>query len=360
MKKILKILLFLSSSIQILAFEAATSSNSNIQTPAEFKQNFKYSINLMWINRELKQEYLIFPNKTQIDFPQTSDDFFNVICKWAAKNPNATINIWFDSRFVEKNSIDNTYKKIDDELKKCNITSTINLKDIRDLNYVKNRENEKIFSTEANLWFRVDILRIIAANEEIKKNSDFFIYTDWDIKPMNSSELFDNQTIENLEKYGFIMGVDSDTNIENSFFINGNSNKNFIQAQQFLIERNILKCKQNLERKMICRFGVFNDYITLMLYYFNHLEKNGTLYHTGTTSNYIESSIESEYEECNIIQDNDTNTHKQSIENLNLETICRIPENCFIYQLPPKNNSLMSLTLPFKLVIVPKSKFLYT
>jgi hypothetical protein len=74
----------------------------------------------------------------------------------------------------------------------------------------------------------------------------------------------------------------------------------------------------------------------------------------------IESSIESEYEECNIIQDNDTNTHKQSIENLNLETICRIPEKCFIYQLPPKNNSLMSLTLPFKLVIAPKSKFLYT
>lgn len=152
----------------------------------------KYSINFMWINKSLKpeQEY-IYPKN------DLSNPFLQPIYNWAAKNPKANINIWFDCELTTKNAINKTNDLI-------STTQKIRLRDVRTIPIVK--ENLEVFSEKTPVYFRVDLLRVIAMLQILTQTNEceYAVYADLDMKSITKKEIFTENT-KGLLKYDGIV-----------------------------------------------------------------------------------------------------------------------------------------------------------
>lgn len=132
-----------------------------------FNDNFSYSINLLWIYTKNISEKL----KEEVDLPQdftyvfkTKDkrkvDVAEIIKDWGDKNPQAKVVLWYDGALVKSEQIENSKKLFEKMTYEFNTLNGINfinkyeIKDIRDLDIVRN--NEKYFSTLIPLYVRVD------------------------------------------------------------------------------------------------------------------------------------------------------------------------------------------------------------
>jgi|ERR1700733_465773 len=206
----------------------------------------EYSINLMWINRQAyaNQEY-IYPATKENNFGK---EFLDTTLKWAKQNPEGTINLWFDSLLTTKEAIQNTQECINQEILKChNRISKIELKDIRQLTRV--HKNPEIFSTEIPVYFRADLSRAIVAEEMIRQNKNsYFVYADFDVKPMTKIQLFDRKTLDLLNKYNFVMAKTANKlGFENGFQIFTYNEKLLKAMRLMLIKANILRAHTFLE-----------------------------------------------------------------------------------------------------------------
>src|SRR5258708_34897081 len=113
-----------------------------------------YSINLMWINLTLD------PSKPYICTYTTESDlitqFLDKAKKWKAANPEAEVNIWYDSKFITQKSLQDTQSVLN-KMGQQDSSFNIKLRDIRDIDIVKN--NPDVFSDNVPIYFRIDLLK---------------------------------------------------------------------------------------------------------------------------------------------------------------------------------------------------------
>ena len=200
------------------------------------------SINVTWISKEInpQQEY-IFPSVWKRQ--NVEIDIIGRIMDWA-KNYN-NINIWYDSAKVTNEQITKTIGEINSKLKESQLERNIKLKDIRDLEIIK--ENSDVLGF--NFYFDLDLSRAVASYETLKNSQKviFFLYADLSIDPNNlpPDKLLDYITIVNLNRFGIVQGRSN--HYENSFHIWGNNHPELLKAiKHVLINLNI---KRMLEAK---------------------------------------------------------------------------------------------------------------
>ncbi len=238
------------------------------------KKKPDYSINLMWINENLKkdQEY-IHPS---------NDEFASTICKWAALNKDGVVNVWYDEEMTTTDAIKNTHKAIIRECSQYSYKALVRLKNVRKLSEVK--EHPKAFSDKMPVYFRADLLRSTAGFNHISRNKiNYFVYSDLDAEPITEKQLFDEKTKEDLKRYGMVLTRPSEfpgySGFENSFQIMSNHKSNLLQAKKTaLIDLNIKRAydvqDKNLSGVKSLEQAVYRSYND-MFKYFYHLEGCG-------------------------------------------------------------------------------------
>lgn len=192
-----------------------------------------YSINSMWLNKNLNE------NLPYIDNSKNEDELLSKLLdrskQWKDLNPEAEVVVWYDSDFVTEQAIKNTQEVLDrKKVEGYNIV----LKDIRELDLVK--ANPDAFSSNVPVYFRIDILKlIICVNSIVQDSKEAAIFADLELceskvyvgkdakaeaeamgdnpeltvremdgKPpkMTKEELFDDKTIKNLKSFSFLTG----------------------------------------------------------------------------------------------------------------------------------------------------------
>jgi hypothetical protein len=250
-----------------------------------------YSVNLMWINRNL--------NKTQTYIcPDTSNQAYGsnptYAClsgafKWAKVSQGSVVNLWFDSALTPERAVNNTLTLIKEHKSTHPEWAQIKLRDIREIPTVAT--NPDIFSDKTAVYFRSDLLRpIIALHVLSNDEANYFVYSDLDIRaPLSQKQLFDNQTLQTLQPYGIVLA--SHSGYSHAFQIIGNHNHNLLKAMKFvIIELNIKRAYNALQgnfktewmapstapTKALGDGVVFHNYDDMFEYY-RFLEGNGQL-----------------------------------------------------------------------------------
>lgn len=212
-----------------------------------------YSLNFLWINlnpqdRSLKiaknifgeginlfenHELLSNPDKlrtyeeTQSSLDKDTLDLLQQVKKtttykisrWADKNPGAHINLWYDSALVMREAQLNTFEL----MKKMSQSRGVDLK-LRDIRHLPNVQGETEHSLHPGtaLYYRVDLLKALIADHMIDAHEEhpkYFVFSDIDIEPMTSQQLFDQRTLNYLSLDGYVFNRVGIGDFENSFFI---------------------------------------------------------------------------------------------------------------------------------------------
>lgn len=241
-----------------------------------------YSINFMWINRSLKaDQQFIYPAASE---DELQEKLLQGILKWSKVTQNAVFRLWYDSTVTTEQAVENTRKVIQKTNNVLKKRAFIQLRDVRTLEGVKN--NPDVFTDQIPVYFRADLLRIIATVECIENEFySYFVYSDVDIEEtLEDKSLFDEETKQILTTDGFVMMRVHYEGFENGFHILSKHNKNIIQALKFaIIELNIQRARTALQEKSSTHhlqqivFSSFRD----MFAYFCALDGRGTLMHTG-------------------------------------------------------------------------------
>lgn len=155
---------------------------------------------------------------------------------------------------VDKKAVDNTSVLLEVYLaKKGLFQNQVVFKDLR--NFPEVQKNPEVFSPQVPVYFRVDLLRVIAAYNVVKKAAEegrrhYFVYADIDVTSMSKEEIFDASTLMDLQRYGILMaqGGGNDDHFENSFQIWSTRKPNLlVAAQQAIINPSIRQAKNYLK-----------------------------------------------------------------------------------------------------------------
>ena len=162
------------------------------------------------------------------------NQFLVHVFNWAEKNHGGIVNIWFDGAMLPKDAPQNTLAIIKKHANKNPEMASIELRDVRTIPMVT--ENSDAFSSDLPVFFRVDLLRPIIAMYMLENNeTDRFVYADLDVEPMTQEQLFDDETMRYLKKFGIVMARGGYQGFENSFQIISNYNKNLLEAINFAL-----------------------------------------------------------------------------------------------------------------------------
>lgn len=212
--------------------------NSFVQEPSDSTiKADQYSINLMWINKTRmpnEQEFLFGEGSTskqrKLDF---NIRFVDPVSRWATANPGTPINIWVDGEMATSKAIERSKAALMDALDNT-FQTTVHFRDVRSMEVV--RSNPQVFSEKVPVYFRVDLLRAIAADFVLcNKETQFFVYGDIDMNPLSRQELFDKRTVNNLNDLGFVMAKGGHLGFENGFQILNGNNHTFVDSHRKVI-----------------------------------------------------------------------------------------------------------------------------
>jgi len=199
----------------------------------------KYDINLTWINAALNEgSPYAFPCKNE---EELIVKYIEKAAKWQDANPSAEVNIWYDSYFTTPKSVAATQSVLDQNKR----FSTIKLRDIRDIEVVKN--NPDSFSDRVPIYARVDLIKLILCVHSIETvGNDSAIYADLavgdlraDNGRMPKDQLFNAEVMAKLKKYGLELGKDC-RKVENQFIQVLNKPETLI-ALKLLIDSTLLR-----------------------------------------------------------------------------------------------------------------------
>lgn len=171
-----------------------------------------YSINLMWINKTLDPSKPYIAGKYNRESEIINDVLAKAV-KWKQANPDAKVTIWYDSEYTTPQAIANTRKLLD---------TNINLRDIREISAVK--DNPDVFSDHVPVYFRVDLMKLLLCVHDIEtEHQQCSIFSDLEVGDqrkdqgrMKKHELFNDQAMKTLMKYGILFNDDRG-HIENQF-----------------------------------------------------------------------------------------------------------------------------------------------
>jgi len=238
-----------------------------------------YTLNLQWINIKLnpEQQY-IHPSSNSLSIRK---NLLLNLYSWARKNPDAQgVVLWYDSQLTPPAAVENTRKIIANDRALMHLfkqkTAPILLKDVRQLPEVK--ANPEAFSEQSPIYYRVDLLRAIAAYNAVQENPPpqkpievktsllskakkhlpsvlkesipsinlkkepyAYVHADIDMTPSEAKEFFD-MARGNLRRYGMVMAKDQTAyGYENSFQIVSNYNKKLLDAMNYVLIRPSIK-----------------------------------------------------------------------------------------------------------------------
>jgi hypothetical protein len=198
-----------------------------------------YSVNLLWVNDnddKANKPYLC-GNANEKEY---RDKCLGPALKWrSALGKEPKIYLWYDSLFTNDAALNKAQQ---------DFGGHVVLRDVRLLDLVK--RDPEVFSARVPIYFRVDLLRVILAQESaIKREDRYIVYADFNVPPLHEAQLFDSETKDLLNLYGLVMAKNEnpDDKFENGFFILDSENQAMLQASQFgLIDINIERAKEFL------------------------------------------------------------------------------------------------------------------
>lgn len=269
-----------------------TINNLLIQERTKRVQSRFYTVNFMWINRSLNtDQQFITP---AVDKHELQEKDLQGVLKWAEKTQYGLVTLWYDSAVTTQKAVEKTKQVIQNSeslwSRLLGKRAPIQMRDVRTLEYVKN--NPEAFSEELPVYFRADLLRVVATVERLEKERyPYFVYNDLDIEDtFNHKELFDPQTQEYLRKYGIVCR-EYGHRFENQFHIVSKHKKNLLEALKWaIIELNIARAQYIVQNNYDTRYlrlpeMVYCSY-QFMFRYFYALEGYGTLINTYTKKPY--------------------------------------------------------------------------
>lgn len=148
------------------------------------------------------------------------------ISKWADANPDAKINLWYDSALVTQKAQQQTVEIM--ESISISRRVRLKLKDIRKLSNIDG-EIKNSLHPGTPIYYRVDLLKALIADHMMrspKKSPKYCIVSDIDVEPMPPQQIFDQRTLDYLSSSGYVFNrICPISNFENSFFIFNKENK---------------------------------------------------------------------------------------------------------------------------------------
>jgi hypothetical protein len=238
----------------------------------------QYSINLMWINEEkmLSDQQLLFGNgatleERYLDFQMR---FIKPVSAWAKANPESIVNIWLDSLMANHSAIEYAKSNIKTFLAGTS-HAKIQFRDVRSISKV--HKNPSVFSENIPIYFRVDLLRAIAAEHILtEKEAQFFVYGDIDMEPLSKEQLFDKKTMDFLEDYGFVMAKGGHLGFENGFqILNGNHPQFMDSHSKVLIDLNIEMATE--KPTSIVEQQIYDSYPAMLTHFLDNDGRYGKL-----------------------------------------------------------------------------------
>jgi hypothetical protein len=184
----------------------------------------QYSLNFLWYY------------STQIDHKAS----VQAISNWRRDNPETPINLWFDGQLDSPDALEGIEKLLNSNLEDKAVK--VRFRDVRELDLVK--KNPKVFSTDIPFCFRKDLLRAITADYVLtKKETKYYVYSDFNVEPQIRKQLFDKRTLKFLDEYGFViskgrgyLGFGNDFQI-----LNGENSQLMKSHRQIVIDLNLGK-----------------------------------------------------------------------------------------------------------------------
>ncbi|MBF0207457.1 MAG: hypothetical protein HQK53_11265 [Oligoflexia bacterium] len=232
-----QILVFLFILFPLLAKDAAAAAAAPSpalasDTAATDVAPINYSINLMWVGKNLNRKQMyIYParNGSKKDL---NVKFLKHIFEWAkVTRRDGIVYLWYDSEMTTAKAVENTQSLINKIKSKHPDWADIVFKDVRSLPEVV--KNIDVFSENVPVFFRIDLLRAIAAYRVLTSGeSQYFVHADLDVRPLSKRELFDQETREELINFGIVMADGKPLEFENSFQIIGNGKPNLLLAMK--------------------------------------------------------------------------------------------------------------------------------
>lgn len=186
-----------------------------------------YSINLMWINSTLDEIHPFISNHL------SEEDFLkgclNKAKAWKESNPDAEVNLWYDSHFVTPAALETTKLLLQKKFQEDK-SYKINLRDIREIDMVAN--NPDVFTDFIPIYFRVDLMKFIICVDGIEsEGKEAVIFSDLEVgdsrkiygkstERMTKEELFTDVIMEKLMRIGIQACEDKGigSKLENQFF----------------------------------------------------------------------------------------------------------------------------------------------
>ena len=208
-----------------------------------------YSVNLMWVNHSSDPFFkYLYPTASEAIL---KEKFLTHLVSWAEANPQGIMNLWYDSQMARKDALENTQAVLKKEFPA--ISKRIHFKDLRTFPEVM--ENPEVFSDKTPVYFRVDLLRVIAAYHTLKNAQELgmkhhFVYADIDVTPLSKEALFDPKTKHKLDEFGIVMahGGLNQYQFENSFQMFASNKPNLLKAMKAaLIDINIVRANYILK-----------------------------------------------------------------------------------------------------------------
>ncbi len=221
------------------------------------REKDKYVINFMWINKNYSEEQkYILPN---IHNEFEAEQYLGNIILWAAAaNSDTLIQIWYDSATTSEKAITRTkeylFAKIEEYLlligASDNAIAPIEFRDLRSLPIVE--ENPRILDPKLPIMLKADLMKtIIVYNDIVLEGASYSIFADMDVKPKDNKDLYDPETMKNLQEYGLVMGNDGTTKdggMENQFQILSYHNKELLEAWGYaMITLNVARILTTLD-----------------------------------------------------------------------------------------------------------------
>lgn len=209
-----------------------------------------YLVNLMWLNQDLKEgcEYIYCGNNIQ-------KGFLEPILGWAEKTAgDCEIRVWYNSKTTTPEAVKRTEELIQNMLAQSNKNSLskVSLVDIHTLKSVQEYEAILFPSVEQYyrkppVYFKADLIRVMICHEIAeKKEHNYIVYSDLNIPPLTSGELFNDSTKRDLEVCGLVLAKNAknDTPYENAFYIIDSNNIDMMQAIKIgLIDINLKRAE---------------------------------------------------------------------------------------------------------------------
>lgn len=164
------------------------------------------------------------------------------ISRWADANPNAQINLWYDSALVTQQAQQKTFDMMQAISKSKGVD--LKLRDIRQINLEGEIKNS--LHPRAPVYFRVDLLKAVITDYmlDTNENGKYCVVSDIDIEPMSAQQIFDGRTVDFLDSKGYVFNRIGYGDFENSFFIFNKEHKDVKKIHRKAI---IKKTKEDIK-----------------------------------------------------------------------------------------------------------------